>query len=497
MSCWSRYIDSTFQPHEGLNCYVVSYVLHWTSSFGGHYVQALASLRIFWYEFYNIGRLWGCWQREYLQQYHSPNRASCLECISDGDNTLNMERKTPCLCSRRTVIVVCRQIVRVCCFFRTYDLEEKRNSISARFGANGRLSAEVELSSSNIVLLPRNTTQLLSWPPPGIFQDKIAQMIGYQMYSVPIISARVLISRCWLLQVEALIDVSPLSDPVVNRKRTHLNCRLCFPVHAWGDEVSFQLLVPFVKYRITCLPAGDLLMLPSAVAGQFLTALYEVQSMRYVAITHDLGTSTLLSSECVPGLCVPAVRCSLDHGPDFTITTTMSNEFPVENRPRLTCFCLFVCGIELWNPGISHLVVSLGAPTCRRKRAYFSGRQCDPVYGGLDCDTRLGYWEHMTIMLPSCLFWFASWHTYKVQPTQNYMKLAQDLLELYSSLLGPSDYEIHVASASGMVAMRSQSWTTTLQFSRNSSAERVGRIKHNQANTWGGLPFLSSARDQQ
>jgi hypothetical protein len=80
-----------------------------------------------------------------------------LECISDGDNTLNMERKAPCLCSRRSVIVVCRQIVRVCCFFRTYDLEEKRNSISERFGANGRLSAEVELSSSNIVLLPRST----------------------------------------------------------------------------------------------------------------------------------------------------------------------------------------------------------------------------------------------------------------------------------------------------------------------------------------------------
>jgi hypothetical protein len=48
---------STFQPHERLNCYVVSYVLQWTSSFGGHYVQPLASLRIFWYEFYNIGRL--------------------------------------------------------------------------------------------------------------------------------------------------------------------------------------------------------------------------------------------------------------------------------------------------------------------------------------------------------------------------------------------------------------------------------------------------------
>jgi hypothetical protein len=112
-------------------------------------------------------------------------------------------------------------------------------------------------------------------------------------------------------------------------------------------------------------------MLPSAVAGQFLTALYVVQSMRYIAITNDLGTSTLLSSECVPSLCVPALRCSLDHGPDFTITTTMSNEFSVENRPRPICFCLFVCGIQIWNPGISHLVVSLGALTCRCKRAFF------------------------------------------------------------------------------------------------------------------------------
>jgi hypothetical protein len=47
---------------------------------------------------------------------------------------------------------------------------------------------------------------------------------------------------------------------------------------------------------------------------------------------------------------------------------------------------------------------------------------------------------------------------------QTYMKLppnsiAQALLELYSSSLGQPDYKILVASASGMVAMRSQVWT--------------------------------------
>jgi hypothetical protein len=133
--------------------------------------------------------------------------------------------------------------------------------------------------------------------------------------------------------------------------------------------------------------------------------------------------------------------------------------------------------MESWNftPGCQSWCFDLQV-----QEGIFFGKQWDPVFGGLDCDIRPSYWEHMTIMLPSCLFWFASWHTYKVQPTQNYMKLppdtnsiARDLLELYSSLLGPSDYEIHVASAAGMVAMWSQFWTTTLQFSRDSSSKQV------------------------
>jgi hypothetical protein len=110
------------------------------------------------------------------------------------------------------------------------------------------------------------------------------------------------------------------------------------------------------------------------------------------------------------------MRFSPNHGSYFTITRTMSNEFPVENSLSVTGFCLLVCGIRLWKPRISPLT----ALTCRskRKRAYF----------------------------------------------QTYMKLppnsiAQALLELYSSSLGQPDYKILVAFASGMVAMRSQVWT--------------------------------------
>ena len=90
----------------------------------------------------------------------------------------------------------------VCDFLRAFDQEEELNSISEpseqatrlcyveltssaysslhfikpcssgpgmqRCGATGRLSPEVPCSTINIMFLPRDTTQLRSWPPPRV-----------------------------------------------------------------------------------------------------------------------------------------------------------------------------------------------------------------------------------------------------------------------------------------------------------------------------------------
>ena len=110
--------------------------------------------------------------------------------------------------------------------------------------------------------------------------------------------------------------------------------------------------------------------------------------------------------------------------------------------------------------------VSFGALTCRWMMAYFSRRQLDPrivqfILGTfllsklkliavycvleLECDIKLDYWGHLTVMLRFSLFWYAYWLTYKVQSAAKYMKLPPDiidraLLESYSFPLRQPDW---------------------------------------------------------
>ncbi|KAM3408807.1 hypothetical protein ACQJBY_001706 [Aegilops geniculata] len=140
--------------------------------------------------------------RPATQQWRSSHRACQSKCMKVGDAILNTELKAQVLFTGILADFVRTQTGRVCDFLRTFAQEEKLNSISEaseqalrlfyvelipwaysslhfikpcssgpgmqRCGATGRLSPKVPCSTINIMFLPRDTTQLRSWPPPRV-----------------------------------------------------------------------------------------------------------------------------------------------------------------------------------------------------------------------------------------------------------------------------------------------------------------------------------------
>ncbi|VAH81776.1 unnamed protein product [Triticum turgidum subsp. durum] len=137
---------STCQPHEDLNGWAASLVLHWNSSFDGHYLQLLAALRSFCCELYYIGGPCGYWQYAYLQQWRSSQRESYSNFGRAGDAILNTKQKSQSLLSSILVELVSRQTPGVGYFCQTSDQKNKRLNYIPEVGEQVMRLCSVELA---------------------------------------------------------------------------------------------------------------------------------------------------------------------------------------------------------------------------------------------------------------------------------------------------------------------------------------------------------------